>query len=317
MLGYTIYAADNDPQGKYMWSLNCDTARSRVWSADAPEMIADVYRDNTAAGGYFLHAFSLLKKSNPKISEAKRKRETVAIMGKDGNDDLLEGYLGYPVYDRRTFTETFILLRDGSDEHHIAPADHDEWAALGSEVANYLNSHIGQMRIAPSDDPGFYWKGRATATWEPDGHRAILTVTADVEPYKLEMYHSAEPWLWDNFSFIDGIIREYGNIAVPAGETVLLTVPVRNMDMVPEFKIVSGTVAGYSFYVSLMDGSTEKKRGYINSADFDKIDDALATYAEWFTIPGDWTGNRTQTLRFANTTAGAVTVAVKVRGGSL
>lgn len=316
MLEYTIYAADSDPQGKYMWSLNCDTSRSRVWSADAPEMIADVYRDNTAANGYFLHAFSLLKKSNPKISEAKRKRETVAVMGKDGNDDLLEGYLGYPVYDRRTFTEQFIFLRDGSDEHNIAPASHDEWAALGSEVANFLNSHIGQMRIAPSNDPGFFWRGRATATWEPDGHRAILTVTADVEPYKLEMYHSAEPWLWDNFSFIDGIIREYGNIAVPAGETVLLTVPVRNMDMVPKFALVNPTGEEDESDVQVsLDNEHWSDAAFQTFNVTDDMTDIYSTHP--FTIPGSDIPNVSRTLYLRNTTGTAKTIAVKVRGGSL
>ncbi len=316
MLEYTIYAADNDPQGKYMWSLNCDTARNRVWSADAPEMIADVYRDNTAASGYFLHAFSLLKKGNPKISEAKRKRETVAIMGKDGNDDLLEGYLGYPVYDRRTFTEQFIFLRDGSDEHNIAPASHDEWAALGSEVANFLNSHIGQMRIAPSNDPGFFWRGRATATWEPDGHRAILTVTADVEPYKLEMYHSAEPWMWDDFSFIDGIIREYGNIAVPAGETVFLTVPVRIMDMVPEFALVNPTGEEDESDVQVsLDNQHWSDAAFQTFNVTDDMTDIYSTHP--FTIPGFDLPNVSRTLYLRNTTATAKTIAVKVRGGSL
>lgn len=300
MLEYTIYAADNDPQGKYMWSLNCDTDHTRIRTVDAPEMIADV----EPLGEDFVHAFTLLKKSNPEISEAKRKRDIVSVMGSDGNIDLLEGMLGYPVYDRRKFTESFVVLSTQSDERTVSPADRMEWAAIASRVTNFLNSHIGQFRIAPSDDKGFYWLGRVSASLKPDGYRAIVTIEADVEPYKLEKYHSCEPWLLADFSFIDGIERDYGNIEIAANSTETLEIPVRDMNMTPEFMVTEFEGGNTDNVQISTDGTTW----------YDAAFDGFT--ATELTIQGSPTP-ASRFLQIKNNTNTAKHIYVKVRGGSL
>lgn len=39
------------------------------------------------------------------------------------------------------------------------------------------------------------------------GTTALITVDCDVEPYKIEINSASEPWLWDVFSFVNGIIH--------------------------------------------------------------------------------------------------------------
>lgn len=320
MRAVTLYAADEDPKGKYMWSLNPDPRRTRVLTEDAPEMIADVYKDDNAAGGYFLRAFALLKLPSQEISEAKRKRELQAVSGRDGDDDLSEALLGRPVYERRVYTESFALLRRDSDVRKIVLPGRMEWSAMASEITNFLNSHVGQIRIAPSDDTGFYWLGRVSAEWHREEHYAVIDVKADVEPYKLEISHSAETWLWDDFSFSTGIIREYGDIAVPANSVFSLEVPVRAMDMEPEFMLVDGdgTESEDDVKVSLDSSLADSLWSAAAFQDFSKTDDRTDLYATSpFTIPGCAERVVSRTLYIKNTTGTEKHLAVKVRGGSL
>ena len=56
--------------------------------------------------------------------------------------------------------------------------------------------------------------------------------------YKYEIYDSSGNWLWDPFSFVDGIIRNYGNLEVNG--TLELQVIGSAMSIVPE--ITASTV---------------------------------------------------------------------------
>ena len=57
-------------------------------------------------------------------------------------------------------------------------------------------------------DKTFYYWGRCTINkFKTDRTLAIITVDCDVEPYKIETNSASEPWLWDVFSFVNGIIH--------------------------------------------------------------------------------------------------------------
>lgn len=64
------------------------------------------------------------------------------------------------------------------------------------------------MRIVIDADKTFYYWGRCTINkFKTDRTLAIITVDCDVEPYKIETNSASEPWLWDVFSFVSGIIH--------------------------------------------------------------------------------------------------------------
>ena len=74
-----------------------------------------------------------------------------------------------------------------------------------------------------------------------------ITIDYYVEPYKKEHASSAEDFIWDVFSFIDGIIREYGNLQVNG--TLNYTIDGSAMPVVPAVK----TTAPVTFKI---DGKT-------------------------------------------------------------
>ena len=236
-LPYTLYISETDPSNDYMYTLATNEVKARKQTG-APVMFAPLVQNGVT------HAFTLLKKNSPAVSEPVRKRDIVDILGADGDVDLLENLLQRPIYKRRTITETFMLLCQNSESGHYRPAKKDSWSALISGVKNYLNFIIGPVRIVLSEDRSYYYTGRISAAVdELEAYRAILTVTAEVEPYKTERYNSTEPWIWDDFSFIDGIIREYIDIPI-SHETdgyMEFNIPVRTKDCVPKFRHETGS----------------------------------------------------------------------------
>ncbi len=96
----------------------------------------------------------------------------------------------------------------------------DSYYSKFSELANY--AHGKKMKITFNKDQGYYWIGRITvASAEPKTYGSTITITATVDPYKYETQSSLEPWLWDTFSFEDGIIRNYYNITAPGSLTIV------------------------------------------------------------------------------------------------
>ena len=96
----------------------------------------------------------------------------------------------------------------------------DRYFADYSKLANYL--HGKKMKIVFSKDSGYYWIGRIKVTGSDQKfYGSTITVEATVDPYKYETQSSLEPWLWDTFSFEDGIIRNYYDIAVPGSITIV------------------------------------------------------------------------------------------------
>lgn len=74
--------------------------------------------------------------------------------------------------------------------------------------------HGRKKQIVLDEDPTGYYYGRLHVDepeYDSEGGKAFYTVTADLEPFKYDFSTTIEPWLWDPFSFIDGVIRNYGS----------------------------------------------------------------------------------------------------------
>lgn len=134
---------------------------------------------------------------------------TIEIPGTSDIIDLTESISGDIEYKRRKIT---IKLESGTGK--------DSYYGKYAKLANYL--HGKNMKIVFNKDQGYYWIGRITvASAEPKVYGSTITITATVDPYKYETQSSLEPWLWDTFSFEDGIIRNYYNITVPGSLTIV------------------------------------------------------------------------------------------------
>lgn len=149
------------------------------------------------------------------------------IPGADGSADLSEVTSGRPIYERREITMNFSCVYSES-----------QWATVFSDIQKQFHGKEG--KIIFDDDQDYYYFGRMTVS-EYKRNRKVgsFTITANAEPYKYELLSSLEPWLWDPFNFIKGIIRSYGDLVVSG--TLKLTIPGTEKWIIPIF-IVTGSL---------------------------------------------------------------------------
>ena len=134
--------------------------------------------------------------SSKEIGLPTPKTESVSVIGRNGDLDLTDALGDDVKFENRKLSFTFSLLNGARD-----------WTATLSNLSNYL--HGKKMRIVMDADKTFYYWGRCTINkFKTDRTLAIITVDCDVEPYKIETNSASEPWLWDVFSFVNGIIHE-------------------------------------------------------------------------------------------------------------
>lgn len=81
----------------------------------------------------------------------------------------------------------------------------------------FLNEYHGQkVEITLDIDPNWYYVGRlyVKGSLERTARIGKLECELEAEPFKYEKQSSLEPWKWDPFSFVNGVIRNYGDIVV-------------------------------------------------------------------------------------------------------
>lgn len=138
--------------------------------------------------------FGLILKSST-ISLPKPKTKTVEVPGADGVIDLTETLTDDVKYNNRTLSFTFTVIDPISS-----------FASVLSEVTNHL--HGRKLRIYRDADRNYYYEGRCTVNqFKSNKRTATIVIDCDCEPYKIEKNSISDPWLWDEFSFVDGIIR--------------------------------------------------------------------------------------------------------------
>lgn len=154
------------------------------------------------------------------ISEAPVKENLVDIPGGDGKLDFSNSLTGDTKYDNRTIT---IELAKRKNE-----SCYNEY----SKVQNAL--HGKNMKIILSNDPNFYYLGKVKVK-DFDRYALLqsITIECDVEPYKYDVTSSNEDWLWDPFSFEDGIINETKDLVVDGELEVIIY--GRRKRVVPKF----------------------------------------------------------------------------------
>ena len=120
--------------------------------------------------------WGLLEKSRPSISPPKPKTKLIPVPGSDSVIDLTEHLTGKVHYEMRTIHFEFVTL-----------CERERWPHLYTNILNTI--HGKRIRIIMDDDPNFYYIGRVSVeNLETEKKTAILTMTAEVEPYKRERF---------------------------------------------------------------------------------------------------------------------------------
>lgn len=136
----------------------------------------------------------LIPDTVPIINPPPPKIKKLDIPGGDGSIDLSEAVTGYPVYADRTGSLRFTASREYSP-----------WKQRFAEIKEYL--HGRRMRMTLEDDPGWFWEGRFTVRDIGfTGFFGVIEIDYDLGPFKWYITATDEPWLWDPFSFFDGVI---------------------------------------------------------------------------------------------------------------
>lgn len=144
-----------------------------------------------------------LKLKSVSIGVPKAKTVYVSVNGMNGSLDLTEAQNGGVVYEMRTLKFTF----DARDCSYI------RWTGLISRIARAIEGK--ERRIILDVDSGYYYTGRCHIdTKKTNEELAEISIECTCDPYKLDVTSSYEPWKWDTFSFIDGVIRNTSDIDI-------------------------------------------------------------------------------------------------------
>ena len=150
---------------------------------------------------------------------------TVNIPGRHGLLDLSETLTGSPVYKNRNITITLKYPGSGS-----------QWHEEYSEILAQLHGRMIQMIL--DSDPEYYYEGRCTVSSQrPDNFHSVFTISMDAYPYKYQVADSSGDWLWDPFNFETGVIREFGNLSIPANGTLEITLPGSDLPVRPRITV--------------------------------------------------------------------------------
>ena len=199
----------------------------------------------------------LIPASRPLFNPPGVRTNYIEIPGMDGILDATEILSGRPLYENRT----------GSNEFYVMNG-YGSWAGRYSEIMNYL--HGKKVKAILEDDPFYYYYGRMSVNqWKSEKDWSKITLDYDFYPYKMEARaaHPDGDWLWDPFSFVDGIIRKYSDyhsIDLPytdeGGTThysITKSVPNNAMAATPSFGVRSLNSSGTndSLTISMTDGT--------------------------------------------------------------
>lgn len=155
----------------------------------------------------------LIPSSRPLITPPSFKSNYIDVPGANGSIDASTTLVSYPKYSQTgaiadsTVVESYPTYnnRTGSIEFYVMN-DYGEWYNRYSDAMDYL--HGQKVKIILEDEPDYYYQGRMTVNqWRSEKDWSKITLDYNVAPFKYELFSSVEDWLWDPFSFIDGVIR--------------------------------------------------------------------------------------------------------------
>lgn len=195
--------------------------------------------EDTGASYHSFDDWGLYITNTDYIGEPKQVKNLVDIPGRDGYLDLSETVAGRVVYSSREINVQLQGIRPKIS-----------WDGIVSFFRNKINGRI--CRFIFDNDKSWFWRGRVTISdFSATLQLGNLNISMpEAEPYKYNIYSSADPWLWDPFNFETDMITQIGEITVNGSANV--TIPAGNMYVSPEF--VCSHITSSPFSVS--DGST-------------------------------------------------------------
>ena len=136
----------------------------------------------------------------PFIVNAELKEKTIDLEGTNGELDYTTALRGYPLYENRKDSLKFRL---------VDSPEFDSVMKRRNDIASYLHGRYRKLTL--EDEPQYYYQGRFELTenkFKGTKDWADITIKYNLEPFKYSILQSTDDWLWDPFSFEDGIIQK-------------------------------------------------------------------------------------------------------------
>lgn len=134
----------------------------------------------------------------------------IDVPGRKTKLDATESLFGSVTYENRTLTFGFWM-----------EATWQQWMNVTSKIQTAIGGKW--CKVILDIEPDKYWMGRVTVTSSMSADTPTLcffNIIVDAEPYKYWIEQpSGTDWLWDPFSFVDGMIQNLNNIQVSGSKT--------------------------------------------------------------------------------------------------
>ena len=151
--------------------------------------------------------WGLLPVNQPIIAPPPVKTNSLELPGRSGEIDLSETVTGYPLYGNRTGQLSFLKVDRWQD-----------YLTVKGEIMEFLHGQRTQMIL--SDEPSWCYEGRFSIDeYGCDELHGTLAIGYSVDPYRWALQYTTEPWKWNPFSFVDGVIYN-GSYSDPVSGTV-------------------------------------------------------------------------------------------------
>lgn len=185
----------------------------------------------------------LIPETEPIVAPPTQKTNYIDVPGADGSLDMSDALTGYPVFNNREGSFTFIAMnKNASFMPECSPFKYRD---LVSQIMGSI--HGKKLRMILEDDDQNYYEGRFELENLQSNHDFNkITIKYNLSPYKWSILSTIDNWLWDPFNFVTGVITN----STLKNMTVTTAQKVVNFD---KFMIGSAPVAP-KFIVSANNG---------------------------------------------------------------
>lgn len=162
----------------------------------------------------------LIPTSVPVIQPPPLKTNTIEVPGSNGIVDMTEVLVGRPLYENRTGSIDFYI--DNSSTEYCPDGEY-RWDHAYDKLLNTL--HGFRKKVILTDSRSFYYEGRVSVnSYKSDKLTGTITLDYDLDPFKMTVFTTTEPWKWNPFDFAYGKIPKnishYFNYPVAEGESM-------------------------------------------------------------------------------------------------
>lgn len=156
------------------------------------------------------------------IPEPAVKLQRVDLPFASGSIDLTDATGETPYSDREGIEFEFVV-----QDH-----SYTGWDTAIQTIA--MDIHGQKLEMISDNDTAYYYNVRLNVNYDKS-HKEFGTITLSgtAEPFKYTILASHEPWLWDPFNFVNGIIYSTADIVVNGTATV--TIPAGGVKTAPSF----------------------------------------------------------------------------------